>query len=58
MDRATQETELARIDAELLDAELAEEGVIRDLEASGFDMLRRPDADPRALLAADEVLAG
>lgn len=57
MDRETQAAELARIDAAILDAELAEEATIRDLEATGLAVLRRPDADPRALLAADEALA-
>lgn len=47
---------LAAAEAELLRLELAEEGVIRDLEAAGIATARRPDADPRALLAADAAL--
>lgn len=48
--------ELARIDAEALATELAEESVIRGLEAMGLPVLRRADADPRALLADDREL--
>ncbi len=44
------------IDRELLDAELAEESIIRTAEAAGFPIHRRPDADPRAVLAHDKVL--
>jgi hypothetical protein len=52
-DRAAQ---LARIDADALAAEMAEEAVIRSMEAEGLPILRRPDAAPRALLAADTEL--
>ena len=51
-----QAAELTRIDGELLSAEMAEEGVIRELEASGFEIQRRADADARALLAHDREL--
>jgi hypothetical protein len=47
---------LAEIDAELLAAELSEESSIRALEASGINVQRRGDADPRAALAADSAL--
>jgi hypothetical protein len=53
---AEKSAELDRIDDEILAAELAEEGVVRELEAAGFEILRRPDADPRALLAAASEL--
>ena len=56
MTAADQRAELERIDGELLSAELAEEAVVRELEAAGFEIARRPDADPRALLAADAEL--
>ena len=42
---------LEAIDREILDAELAEESLIRAAEAGGFLMARRYDADPRAVLA-------
>lgn len=42
--------------AELLALELAEEAVIRHLEELGLDILRRSDADPRAVLASKESL--
>ncbi len=44
------------VDRRLLDAELAEESIIRSAETSGFPIFRRRDADPRAVLAHDEVL--
>lgn len=47
---------LAKIDADALAAECAEEAVIRDMEREGAAPLRRADADPRALLAADAEL--
>lgn len=47
---------LAKIDADILAAELAEEAVIRMAEAGGFPVERRIDADPRAVLARDEDL--
>jgi hypothetical protein len=47
--------ELARIDGEILETELAEEALIRNAEAAGISTLRRRDASPAAVLAADEV---
>jgi hypothetical protein len=47
---------LAELDREIVDAELAEESAIRSLEVAGVTVLRRPDADPRAVLAADGAL--
>ncbi|MFK0331115.1 hypothetical protein ACIQUB_08330 [Rhizobium sp. NPDC090275] len=47
---------LMEIDRKLLDAELSEESIIRTAEAAGFPATRRADADPRAVLAHDEVL--
>lgn len=44
------------VDRRLLDAELAEESIIRSAEVSGLPIFRRRDADPRAVLAHDEVL--
>lgn len=43
-------------DRNLFALEMAEEGLIREAERAGIDVLRRADADPRAVLAADEVL--
>lgn len=51
------EATLRRIDDELLDLEMAEEGAIRGAEAAGLSVLRRADADPRAVLASDEELS-
>lgn len=48
--------ELARLDADALAAELAEEAIVRSLEKDGMAVLRRPDADPRATLADDREL--
>lgn len=50
------EANLRRIDDDLLDLELAEETAIRAAEAAGLSILRRADADPRAVLASDEAL--
>ncbi len=50
------ESRLRDIDRKLLDAELAEESLIRSAETSGFSIIRRRDADPRAVLANDKVL--
>ena len=44
------------VDRRLLDAELAEESIIRSAEVSGLPIFRRRDADPRAVLAHEEVL--
>lgn len=56
IDEADRQVEIAKLDEEMLDAELAEEGIIRTAEAAGFPVRRRADADPRAVLAVDEVL--
>ena len=47
---------LRRIDDDLLDLERAEEATIRSAEAAGLPALRRADADPRAVLLADQEL--
>ena len=49
--------QIARIDSDLLAAELAEEATIREMERGGAGPLRRPDADERALLAHDSELS-
>jgi hypothetical protein len=48
--------QLRELDRKLLDAELAEESLIRSAENSGFAIIRRRDSDPRAVLAHDKVL--
>lgn len=53
---ADQASRLAALDQEILIAEMAEERSIRDLEAAGVAVLRRPDASPLAALAADDAL--
>jgi hypothetical protein len=50
------EAALRRIEEELLDIELAEEAAIRAAEAAGLTVLRRADADPKAVLASDAEL--
>lgn len=57
IEAAEREATLRRIDDELLDLEMAEEGAIRGAEAAGLSVLRRADADPRAVLASDEELS-
>ncbi|MEI8715871.1 hypothetical protein [Mesorhizobium sp. ISC11] len=44
------------IDAEMLDLELVEESLIRNAEQAGFEVQRRPDANPAAVLAHDSAL--
>lgn len=45
---------LASLRGEMLDAELAEEALIRAMLGEGYAIERRPDADVRALLAMPE----
>ncbi|WP_146165108.1 hypothetical protein [Mycoplana dimorpha] len=47
---------IVEINRKILDAELAEESMILAAEAGGFPVLRRRDADRRAVLAHDKVL--
>lgn len=47
---------IAKHDMQILDLELSEEAIIRAAEAAGIDVLRRADADPRAVLARKEDL--
>ncbi len=56
LDAEDRDAQLAKIEAECLACELAEEAIIRDLEEDGVAPLRRPDADPRALLADSREL--
>lgn len=53
---AERQKKIERAQADLLAAELADEAAVRAMEAIGLDVARRPDADPRALLAADSAL--
>ncbi|NGM47948.1 hypothetical protein G5B31_20740 [Rhodobacter sp. SGA-6-6] len=58
MNAATRAKRLAEAERDILEAELAEEALIRSMEASGIAVARRPDASPIALLAADASLPG
>jgi hypothetical protein len=53
---AERKDRLAELDRNILDAEMSEESIIRDAEASGFSIPRRRDADPRAVLASHDAL--
>ncbi len=57
LDPGERDAELARLDRQILDAEMAEEALVRDCEAAGMAVLRRADASPEATLASDAVLA-
>ncbi|OWY18253.1 hypothetical protein B6V73_00080 [Thioclava sp. JM3] len=48
---AERKSQLALLKEELLAAERAEEMAVRAAEEAGFDIVRRADADPRAVLA-------
>lgn len=50
------EAKLAEIGEDLLALEMLEEASIRHAERAGFDILRRHNANPLAVLAADQVL--
>lgn len=54
---ADRKTRFDKTAADLLALELSEEAIIRNAEQLGLDVLRRPDADPRAVLATAEELA-
>lgn len=56
IEAAEREAALRRIDDDLFDLETAEEAAIRSAEAAGLSVLRRADADPRAVLASDQEL--
>ncbi|MBZ9695504.1 hypothetical protein [Mesorhizobium sp. CO1-1-9] len=47
---------LAKLDVEILDLEMVEESLVRAAEAAGIEILRRGDADPRAVMAPDNSL--
>lgn len=51
IDEVERAKQLDELDAQLLQAELVEEGLIRSAENGGFAMSRRRDADVRAVLA-------
>lgn len=53
LDDSDRAARLKKLDAELLDLELAEESLIRETERAGMTILRRANADPRAVLAHD-----
>jgi len=57
MDEPSRAKALARAQGELAEAELLEERLVRDLEAVGVQVSRRPDASPAAVLASDRTLA-
>ena len=53
MTAATRAKKSAEAMADILAAELSEELIVRTMEGAGLVVSRRPDADPRALLASD-----
>ncbi len=56
MTESTRAKKSAEATADILQAELMEERIVREMEAAGVAVYRRPDADPRALLASDGSL--
>ena len=56
IDDAERERQLAKLDDDILDLELCEESIIRAAQEAGMKIPRRPDADPRAVLASDQDL--
>lgn len=56
MTASTRAKRLAEAEVDVLAAELMEERIVREMEQAGIAVSRRPDADPRALLASDDSL--
>lgn len=56
MTASTRAKKSAEATADILQAELSEELVVRTMEGAGLVVARRPDADPRALLADEASL--
>lgn len=56
IDDAERARQLAKIDDHIFDCELAEEAALRAAQEAGIAIPRRPDADPRAVLARDTDL--
>lgn len=54
MPRDQRAARIAEVEAELLDLETTEEAMIRQAERAGLEILRRANADPRAVLALIE----
>lgn len=54
MPRDQRAARIAEVEAELLDLETTEEAMIRQAERAGVEILRRANADPRAVLALIE----
>ena len=57
LDDATRATKLATIAADMLAVEREEEALIVQAEQAGNQILRRPDADPRAVLQIELITA-
>jgi len=55
MSDAEYEARMASLRAQVSDVEHAEESLIREAEASGFNLGRREDADPALFLLSDEA---
>lgn len=53
IDDAERERQLAKIDADIADCEVAEETMLRAAQEAGISIQRRPNADPRVVLARD-----
>lgn len=56
MNSQTRAKRLAEAEADVLSAELTEERLVREMQASGLDVARRPDVPGVVLLAADTAL--
>jgi len=56
MTEAERRKELESLDERILSLELTEEAILRSAEQAGFQIERRTDADPRAVLADESSL--
>lgn len=56
VDDETNQAAITLLNRQLLDLELAEESIIRAADKNGYEIRRRADADPRAVLAHDSAM--
>lgn len=56
VDDEANQAEITLLNRQLLDLELAEESIIRAADKNGYEIRRRADADPRAVLAHDSAM--
>lgn len=56
VDDEVNQDKITSLNRKLFDLEMAEESIIRAADKNGFEIRRRGDADPRAVLAPDKAM--